>query len=546
MPVKEMLSLKFGEGSKAGIAWIWVCGGALVTILGLIVCLFSFVLFQGLSAFWPQNIIQTSSGYGVFHREENKLSNKPKSTIVFLGNRDFSSPEFIQLNENDSNLIKLKDKNESNDIWFVERSEWGVFIGEISSIIDKNLPPKENPTHNDVLATIQNATNASYALNNFMETKINPINTNLESLRISQKKWLRLNPHKNPSKSPEFKSIEEEIIKYTSVHSQNSEQLQKLREDINQTKLILKSFDGQMKEYPAANVVRAFHPNKLNFFQKTHIFFSRIFEFVTQKPREANTAGGVFPAIFGTVSLTFLMILFVMPLGVFTAIYMREISKQGFFVSLVRVAVGNLAGVPSIVFGVFGLGFFCYTVGTSIDALLFQDKLPTPTFGTGGWIWASLTLSLLTVPIVIVSTEEALASVPRSIREASYGCGSTRFQTIFNIVLPQAAPGILTGLVLAMARGVGEVAPLLLTGVVKLAPTLPIDSQFPFIHLERSFMHLGFHIYDLGFQSRSTELSRPMVFATTLLLLGIVFSLNFVAFKMRTKLRKRFEGRGAF
>ena len=154
--------------------------------------------------------------------------------------------------------------------------------------------------------------------------------------------------------------------------------------------------------------------------------------------------------------------------------------------------------------------------------MFFPERLPTPTFGTGGILWASLTLGLLTVPVVIVAAEEALSAVPRSMREASLATGATKFQTILRVVLPAAAPGILTGLILAMARGAGEVAPLMITGVVKLAPDLPLDGFFPFLHLERKFMHLGFHIYDVGFQSPNVEAAKPMVYATAVLLLVIV------------------------
>jgi phosphate transport system permease protein len=206
----------------------------------------------------------------------------------------------------------------------------------------------------------------------------------------------------------------------------------------------------------------------------------------------------------------------------------------------VRIAVNNLAGVPSIVFGVFGIGFFVYFVGGSIDELFFHDALPTPTFGTGGMIWASLTLALMTVPVVIVATEEALAAVPRGMREGSLACGASKWQTMQRIVLPASAPGILTGLILAMARGAGEVAPLMLVGVVKLAPTLPVDSVFPFVHLDRKFMHLGFHIFDLGFQSPDSEAAKPMVFATTLLLIALVMVLNVGAIWIRDRLRRKY------
>jgi phosphate transport system permease protein len=196
--------------------------------------------------------------------------------------------------------------------------------------------------------------------------------------------------------------------------------------------------------------------------------------------------------------------------------------------------------VPSIVFGVFGLGFFAYIVGGAMDQAFFQAKLPNPTFGTGGIMWASLTLALLTLPVVIVATEEALAAVPGSMREGSYACGASKWQTIQRIVLPRALPGIMTGTILAMARGAGEVAPLMLVGAVKLAPELPIDGIPPFIHPERSFMHLGFHIYDLGFQSQNSEAAKPMVFTTTLLLILIITALNLAAIALRTRLRRKF------
>ena len=239
--------------------------------------------------------------------------------------------------------------------------------------------------------------------------------------------------------------------------------------------------------------------------------------------------------------MTLLMTLFVVPFGVMAALYLREYARQGFAVSAVRVAVNNLAGVPSIVFGVFGLGFFCQTVGGWIDSTFYAERLPSPTFGGGGILWASATLALLTVPVVIVATEEALAAVPKSLREAAIGCGASKWQTLRTIVLPHASPGILTGMILAMARGAGEVAPLMLTGVIKLAEQLPLDASPPFLHPERRFMHLGFHIYDTGFQSPNVDASTPLVYSTTLVLLSLVLLLNLGATLLRGRLRKRFR-----
>jgi phosphate transport system permease protein len=293
---------------------------------------------------------------------------------------------------------------------------------------------------------------------------------------------------------------------------------------------------------PLSAVVRAYYANDLSWGDAAGVYFSRWWEFLSESPREANTEGGVLPAIFGTFAMTVLMVILVAPIGVVTALYLREYARQGRLMALVRISVNNLAGVPSIVYGVFGLGFFAYLLGGNIDRLFYPERLPNPTFGTGGLLWASLTLALLTVPVVIVATEEALAAVPRSMREGSLACGASKWQTIRRIVLPRAMPGILTGIILAMARGAGEVAPLMLVGVVKLAPEMPIDGVFPFVHLERSFMHLGFHIYDVGFQSRNSEAGKPMVFVTTLLLIALVAAMNVAAIVMRTRLKRKFAG----
>ena len=370
----------------------------------------------------------------------------------------------------------------------------------------------------------------------------------------------------------------------------------------------------QQRELPLDQIVRAYPANQLSVAQKLGIYLDRWWEFLTERPREANTEGGVLPPIVGTVTMTLLMCFIVVPFGVLAALYLREYAKAGPIVSAVRIAVNNLAGVPSIVFGVFGLGFFCYIVGDFIDSgpthaapnyqwiialtvlvlvtvaaagatflrlratddrqwsvrmlgyvttglwivvggvvlwLIIRNPFfggfypaqaaeGNPVFNKGGVLWASLTLALLTLPVVIVATEEALAAVPGSMREGSYACGASKWQTIRRIVLPRAMPGIMTGMILAMARGAGEVAPLMLVGAVTMAQELPISASAPFLHLDRSFMHLGFHIYDVGFQSPDSEGAKPMVYTTTLLLIGIIAVLNLSAFLLRTRLRRRF------
>jgi len=304
--------------------------------------------------------------------------------------------------------------------------------------------------------------------------------------------------------------------------------------------LTVKTAGGEEKAVPKGAVVRLVRPNALTLAGKLGVYAARLREFLLDDPRESNTEGGIFPAIFGTVMMVFLMSFAVLPLGVLAALYLREYARQGLMVRIVRIAVNNLAGVPSIVFGVFGLGFFVYTVGGSIDRLFFADQLPAPTFGTGGILWAALTLALLTVPVVIVATEEGLAAVPRGVREGSLALGATKVETIVKVVLPAAAPGILTGMILAMARAAGEVAPLMIVGMVKLAPALPVDGTAPFVHLERKFMHLGFHIFDVGFQSPNVEATKPLVFATALLLIAVVTVVNLAAITLRNRLRRKY------
>jgi phosphate transport system permease protein len=306
--------------------------------------------------------------------------------------------------------------------------------------------------------------------------------------------------------------------------------------------IVFRAADGKTATLHAGEIVRAWQPNRMGDAEKIGHYAASLWDFLVGNPRESNTEGGIWPALFGTCLMVLLMSIAVVPFGVMAAIYLNEYARQGVVVRLVRIAVANLAGVPSIVFGLFGLGCFVYAIGGSIDRMFFADALPTPTFGTGGILWASLTLALLTLPVVIVATEEALAAVPHANREGALALGSTKWEMLRRVVLPNAMPGILTGMILAVARGAGEVAPLMLTGAVKLAPQMPFDGTAPFFHLDRKFMHLGFHIYDLGFQSPNVEAAKPMVYATTLLLIVLVVVLNVTAIVMRARLRKRLEG----
>jgi phosphate transport system permease protein len=401
--------------------------------------------------------------------------------------------------------------------------------------------------HNDVLERREKRQRLEKKDSGRVSHRAEAARLELREAELAQQNAVQKFGEDSPQAEAAARALAAQRIRQAEVEARTEREFRKIRTQINALKsenqryrMILKTTSGHETVIPLAAIVRAYPANQLTFLQKAGIYFSRWGEFLSDDPREANMEGGVFPAIFGTVVMTLLMSIAVVPFGVLAALYLREYAKAGPLISSVRIAINNLAGVPSIVFGVFGLGFFCYLMGGTIDQLFFQAKLPSPTFGTGGIMWASFTLALLTLPVVIVATEEALAAVPNSMREGSYACGASKWQTIKRIVLPRAMPGMMTGMILAMARGAGEVAPLMIVGAVKLAPELPIDGVFPFLHPERSFMHLGFHIFDLGFQSQNSEAAKPMVFTTTLLLIAIIATLNISAVLIRNRLRKRF------
>lgn len=254
-------------------------------------------------------------------------------------------------------------------------------------------------------------------------------------------------------------------------------------------------------------------------------------EFLSHPPENGMEAGGIFPAIFGTVAMVFLMVIAVVPVGVMTAIYLQEYTRPDSKITrLIRVGINNLAGVPSIVFGLFGLGFFVGFIGTGIDSIFYGPGRPV--WGQPAIIWASLTLSLLALPVVIVSTEEALRAIPRELKEASYALGATKLQTIARIIIPQAMPGIFTGAILGVSRGAGEVAPIMFTGAAYYLPHLPTN-------LHDQFMVLGYHIYVMATQSPNIEATRPILYGTVLVLLVLTFLLNFVAILIRSRIRLR-------
>lgn len=548
-----------------GEPMLWLTGGALAVCLAMIAGLLLLVLAQGLRSFWPQPVVRLETAGGavmgeVTRRERfepdpalvaglagdearraraefERTGGRATRRLLRTGNFELTGEHFTWVSD-------WQVAGETRPPWavLVERLTWGRFYGEAAAFLVDGVPAAAEPAgawalfrrhHPEVAARRERRERLE-------RRDIGRVNRRLEEARLA----VRAAELRAGASSP---AHAEALRRQAAAQAEGEREFARLRAEIDRLnaendryQLVLVTASGAEKRLALADVVRAYPANRLSAAGKLGVYASRWREYLGGEPREANSEGGVFPALFGTVVMTLLMSLAVLPFGVLAALYLREYAKAGPIVSAVRIAVNNLAGVPSIVFGVFGLGFFCYIVGGSLDSLFFPERLPSPTYGTGGVLWASLTLALLTLPVVIVATEEALAAVPSSMREGSYACGASKWQTIRRIVLPRALPGIMTGMILAMARGAGEVAPLMLVGAVKLAPRLPVDGTWPYLHPERSFMHLGFHVYDLGFQSQNSEAAKPMVFTTTLLLIAIVAVLNVAAVALRKRLRRRF------
>jgi phosphate transport system permease protein len=531
---------------KSGDPFVWLTGGALATALLMIVWLVLLILINGLGQFWPSSLteLQLKSEQkflGEIWEQEaipadagTQSDDTEYRVRMKIGNRDLYPLDFRWVNE-----AEIVQWVQPKDALALERIEWGNFYGYFQSlkVAAEEVATDLNSAWPMIRKYHKQMRDLRSRIRHIEKEEIGDINYQIERLRLGIRKLeLQSAAAEAGSRKAELKSRIDALQKQYQIKEQ---ELAALYEDARQYVLTLATADGREKDIRLFDVVRIYQPNMMNVFSKSGFYASKVWEFVAGEPRESNTEGGIFPAIFGTVMMVMIMSVAVVPFGVLAAVYLREYAKQGAWVRLVRIAVNNLAGVPSIVYGVFGLGFFIYAIGGTIDKLFYPEALPTPTFGTGGILWASLTLALLTVPVVIVATEEGLAAVPREIREGSMALSATKFETLWRIIIPTAMPGILTGLILAIARAAGEVAPLMITGVVKLAPTLPLDSYLPFLHLERKFMHLGFHIYDVGFQSPNVEAAIPMVYSTTLLLLLIVLLLNILAIFIRNRLRKK-------
>jgi len=536
---------------KSGSPWIWLSAGgvsiSLISVLGLLWLIAS----RGLSYFWPSELYQfdLTDQHGaksvvigeIYDREQIPVSQlahlnlalDPEQEIlerllIKTGNRELVSLDFRWLLSH--NIQKTQTPK---DLVVVERRTNGNFYGFIESVVVDGKEVDKNKL-SELLTRVDNF---QEQIDDLQKSDIGAINYQLERLRLKTRKY-----QLQDKLTPELQAqIDSEIATLNQEYALLEQELMGYREEISRDHIVMRAMDGQLVTINFEYILKVTFNNQLNIIEKTGLFFSHIASFLIEDPREANTEGGVFPAIFGTVLMVLLMTVIVSPFGVIAAIYLHEYAGKNAFTKLLRIAVINLAGVPSIVYGVFGLGFFVYMVGGSLDQLFYSENLPSPTFGTPGVLWSALTLAILTLPVVIVSTEEGLSRIPSAMRHGSLALGATKAETLWLIILPIASPAIMTGIILAIARAAGEVAPLMLVGVVKMAPNLPLDGNFPFLHLDRKFMHLGFHIYDVGFQSPNVEAARPLVYATALLLVSIIVALNMTAVSIRNKLRERYK-----
>ena len=552
---------KFNKWSRTGTPWIWLNAGAVAISIIMVLGLLGVLTVNGLRHFWPNEVSQGSylaPGFepteliGEVIRTEwvaaevliaSGLSLDPgqelyRRDLWKLGNRDLNGIDFAWVLSDFVVEVSTPER-----VAAFERKQGGVFYGAISSLIlGEDIDPSIAPFDDQSLWTqfqlrLNEVRNLDKQIRSIQSEQLARATSDLERLRLRERAAM-LDGELSPTLTQQFSAQRLEIqVELASLQHQ----LNQLYAQIEGDSVLVRASNDVEVLIPLAEIVRAYQPNNLSLTGKLSVYSQRLWEFLTTQPREGNTEGGVYPAIFGTVVMVLLMSLFVTPFGVIAAVYLREYAKQGMTTRIIRVAVNNLAGVPSIVYGVFGLGFFVYLIGGEIDQLFYAEALPAPTFGTPGLLWAALTLALLTVPVVIVATEEGLMRIPRSVREGSLALGATKFETIWRIVLPMVSPAMMTGLILAIARAAGEVAPLMLVGVVKLAPSLPVNGIYPYVHLDQQFMHLGFHIYDVGFQSPNIEAARPLVFATALLLVSVIAILNLTAAVLRDRLRETYR-----
>lgn len=542
---------------KTGSPWIWLTAGAVATCVLAVAGVMALSALRGLGHFWPKAVAETTfterdgAVIGLIgevrEREEVAVRRLREAGFVIPGTAPFADRVLMKTGNRDVSGVDFRwfpvpllgEMSYPKDVVTIERREWGNFYGHLVSVKENGqVVATGEAAWPELVKRFERANELFNRIYRLEKQEIGSVNFKLEKVRLQER---RLELGGQLTEGAKLALAAERDL-YNAEFGKLQEQVATLRTEISRDTLVGKVMDGKEIEVKLAQVADVYRANDMSLGEKLSHYGKKLGEFIWDDPREANTEGGIFPAIFGTILMVLLMSVIVTPFGIVAAVYMREYAKQGTLIRIIRISVNNLAGVPSIVFGVFGLGFFVYFLGGNIDQLFFPEALPAPTFGSPGILWASLTLAILTLPVVIVSTEEGLARVPRSVREGSLALGATKAETLWRTVLPMASPAMMTGLILAVARAAGEVAPLMLVGVVKLAPSLPLDTYFPFLHLERKFMHLGFHIYDVGFQSPNVEAARPLVYATALLLVIVIMVLNLTAIRLRNNLREKYRG----
>ena len=544
------------EWIKSGAPWVWLNAAAVSVSILLVVGLLALIAGRGMVHFWPTAVQEISylnqdgklqTLVGQIRTREDVLASRLDESGISIessdemverillktGNRDITGEDFRWILR-----PGIQSQSQPEDLVVLDRTEWGRFFGRVVAVATDGERLDVSDPWERFTGMLENAAELRDQIDDLERGAIGSVNYRLERLRLAERK-LQL---KNVTDPAEYEEIDRKRQALDDEYAELEKSLVDLNLAIRKDSVIIVTGDGEEVELFLSYILDAWKPNEMGIAGQIGHYIRKGWSFIMDEPREANTEGGIFPAIYGTILMVLLMTVVVTPFGVVAGVYLKEYAKQGVLTRTIRIAVNNLAGVPSIVYGVFGLGFFVYTLGGSIDKLFFEAALPSPTFGTGGLFWASLTLALLTLPVVIVSTEEGLSRIPRSIREGSLALGATQWETLWRTVIPMASPGIMTGLILAVARAAGEVAPLMLVGVVKLAPSLPLDGNYPFLHPERKFMHLGFHIYDVGFQSPNVEAARPLVYATALLLVVVILLLNMVAIHVRNGLREKYRG----
>jgi len=542
---------------KSGSPWIWMNAGAVSIAVIMTLGLLAVIAVRGMAHFWPADVIVAD--YQVPGSEPRLLAGErvqaeqvPRARLAASGlpvaaeGGEFMTRELLKVGNRevygaDFTWVVgewLSNERTPRNIVVLERREWGNFYGELLNVKEGgNLVAEGEAAWGELQQRIARIDQLHGQISHLEKVDIGRINHGLERLRLKTRK-LELEQRLDAAAQAE---LDAERAEWDAEYKTLEGRLASLYQDFNRDSIGVRTLDGRELEISLGKVVRAYQPNAMSVPQKLGFYGAKIWEFVSDEPREANTEGGIFPAIFGTVLMTIIMAVIVTPFGVIAAVYLREYAKQGVLTRIIRIAVNNLAGVPSIVYGVFGLGFFVYVLGGSLDRIFYPEAAPAPVFGTPGLMWASLTLAILTLPVVIVATEEGLARIPRMIREGSLALGATKSETLWKVVLPMASPAMMTGLILAVARAAGEVAPLMLVGVVKLAPSLPLNGNYPYLHLDQKIMHLGFHIYDVGFQSPNVEAARPLVYATALLLVLVIATLNLSAVVIRNHLREKYK-----